>query len=206
VDGALEVMVATHPHADHIGGLIAVLDAFKVKEIWLNGDTSTSKTFQEFMSRVNIEGALIYEAQRGQSIEAGVLNLIILSPVKPLIDDTNNNSIVLRLSYGNVDFLFTGDVEKEAEASILESGLIVQADILKVGHHCSRTSSSAQFLDAVKPQVAIYMAGEGNRYGHPHQESITALTGVGAVIYGTDMRGTIIITTDGGEFTLETEK
>ena len=206
VDGAIEVMVATHPHADHIGGLIAVLDSFEVEEIWLNGDTSTSKTYQEFMSRINSEGVSIHEAMRGQSIEVDILYLLILHPIKPLVDDTNNNSIVLRLSYGSINFLFTGDAEKEAEASILESGLPVQADILKVGHHCSRTSSSAQFLEAVKPEVAVYMAGEGNRYGHPHQETINTLTSVGAKIYGTDIYGNIIVTTDGEAFSIKTEK
>ena len=206
VDGALEAMVATHPHADHIGGLIAVLDAFEVEGIWLNGDTSTSKTFKDFMSRVNAEGASVYETERGSSITLGVLSFLILHPVKPLVGDTNNNSIVLKLSYGNIDFLLTGDAEKEAEASILESGLTVQADILKVGHHGSRSSSSTQFLDAVEPEVAIYMAGEGNRYGHPHEETITALIKVGAEIYGTDIHGTIILTTDGKAYTLHLEK
>jgi len=206
VDGALEVMVATHPHADHIGGLIAVLDRFQVEEIWLNGDTSTSKTYNDFMSRVNAEGASIQEALRGQSIEAGVLSFLILHPVKPLVGDTNNNSVVLKLSYGNIDFLFTGDAEEEAEAGILQSGLTVQADILKVGHHGSRSSSSTQFLDAVEPELAIYMAGEGNRYGHPHEETIIALTEVGAEIYGTDIHGTIVLTTDGQTYTLQLEK
>ncbi len=206
VDGAIEVIVASHPHADHIGGLIAVLDSFEVEEIWLNGDTSTSKTYKEFMSRVNTEGTSINEALRGQSIEVDSLTFLILHPVKPLVGDTNNNSIVLRLSYGDIDFLFTGDAEKEAEASILESGLTVQANILKVGHHCSKTSSSPQFLNAVKPQLAIYMAGESNRYGHPHEETLTALTEAGAEIYGTDIHGTTIITTDGEAFTKQTEK
>ena len=206
VDGTLEVVVATHPHADHIGGLIAVLDIFQVEQIWLNGDTSTSKTYQEFMSRVNNEGASIHEAQRGQSIEVGGLTLSILHPVIPLFDDTNNNSIVMRFSYGNVDFLFTGDAEKEAEASILRAGLMVQAEILKVGHHCSKTSSSPQFLNTIKPQLAIYMAGKDNRYGHPHRETINALTQVGAQIYGTDINGTITVTTNGEVFSVKTER
>ena len=152
------------------------------------------------------EGASINEAMRGQSIEEDALSFIILHPTKPLTDDTNNNSIVLRLSYGSVDFLFTGDAEKEAEAGILQSGQTLQADILKVGHHGSRTSTSAEFLNTVKPQIAIYMAGDGNRYGHPHQETIDALTKAGAKIYGTDINGTIIITTDGGKFAIDTEK
>lgn len=206
VDGAIEVMVATHPHADHIGGLIAVLDAFEVEEIWLNGDTATTKTYQEFMGLVNSEGASIHEALRGQSIKVGSLTLPILHPVKPLVKDTNNNSIVLRLSYGEIDFLFTGDAEKEAGASIIEAGLTIQADILKVGHHGSKTSSSSQFLSLVKPVVAIYMAGEGNRYGHPHDEAITALLEVGAEIYGTDVNGTIIVITEGKSYTLQLER
>lgn len=206
VDGTIEAMVATHPHADHIGGLISVLDSFEVEKIWLNGDTSTSKTYQEFMSRVNTEGASINEALRGQTIEVESLTLFILHPVKPLVDDTNNNSIVLRLSHGSIDFLFTGDAEKEAEASILESGLTIQADILKVGHHCSKTSTSVQFLEVVNPEIAVYMAGEGNRYGHPHEETITALTEHAAKIYGTDVNGNIIITTDGEAFSIKTQK
>ena len=206
VEGALEVLVATHPHADHIGGLIAVLDKFDVEKIWLNGDTSTSKTYQEFMRRVNAEGASINEAIRGRSIEKDALSFIILHPIKPLTDDANNNSIVLRLSYGSIDFLFTGDAEKEAEASILQSGQPLQANILKVGHHGSKTSTSAEFLNTVKPQMAIYMAGKGNRYSHPYQETIDALTKAGAKIYGTDINGTIIITTDGKKFAIDTEK
>ena len=208
IDGALEVMVATHPHADHIGGLIAVLGSFEVQEIWLNGDTSTSKTYGEFMSRVNAEGAIIKEARRGQSIDAGNLTFLILHPVSPLVKDTNNNSIVLLLSYGSIDILFTGDAEKEAEGTMLTASdmPIPDVEILKVGHHGSRTSSSVQFLDIVKPEVAIYMAGEGNRYGHPHQETITALTNVRAKILGTDTSGTIVITSDGKQYLAVEEK
>jgi beta-lactamase superfamily II metal-dependent hydrolase len=196
VDGPLEVMVATHPHADHIGGLIGVLDAFKVDEIWLNVETSTSETYSQFMSAVDSEDAEVHVARRGDTIHAGNLTFNVLSPVN-LGDDTNNNSIVLSLSYGQVDFLFTGDAQKEAEASILAAGIVADVDILKVGHHGSRTASSMQFLQAAKPEVAIYMAGEGNIYGHPHQETINNLCEIGAQIYGTDIHGTITITTDG---------
>ena len=198
VDGSLEVIVATHPHADHIGGLIAVLNAFEVDEIWLNGDTSTSATYSQFMSAANSEGASVHMARRGDTIQTGNLTFNVLHPVN-LSGDTNNNSIVLSLSYGQVDFLFTGDAEEEAEASILVQSIvsIPDVEILKVGHHGSRTSSSIQFLQLVKPEYAIYMAGEGNSYGHPHQETITNLCEIDAQIYGTDIHGTIVITTDG---------
>jgi len=198
VDGPLEVMLATHPHTDHIGGLIAVLNDFEVDEIWLNGDTSTSQTYSQFMSAVNSEGAEVYEARRGDIIQAGNLTFGVLHPAD-LSDDINNNSIVLSLSYGQVDFLFTGDAEQEAEASILVQSVVPVPDveILKVGHHGSRTASSIQFLQVAKPECAIYMAGQGNSYGHPHEETITNLCEVGAEIYGTDIHGTIIVTTNG---------
>ncbi len=202
IDGALEVMVATHPHADHIGGLIAVLDRFEVKEIWLNGDISTSKTFSDFMNLVNAENAIVHEAERGKSIQVGVLTFTILHPIKPLNMDTNNNSIVLSLSYGDINFLFMGDAERQAESSMLS--LVSDIEILKVGHHGSRSSSSPEFLNLAKPDIAIYMAGEGNSYGHPHKETMDALYKVGAKIYGTDTSGTIRITTEGKTYSVQT--
>jgi beta-lactamase superfamily II metal-dependent hydrolase len=201
VDGPLEVMVATHPHADHIGGLIAVLGAFEVDEIWLNGDTSSSGTYSQFMSAVNSEGAEVRVARRGDTIQAGNLTFNVLNPIN-LNGTINNNSIVLSLSYGQVDFLFTGDAEQEAEASMLADGIVPDVEILKVGHHGSRTASSMQFLEVATPECAIYMAGQGNSYGHPHQETITNLCEIGAEIYGTDIHGTIIITTDGETYNL----
>jgi beta-lactamase superfamily II metal-dependent hydrolase len=198
VDGPLEVMVATHPHADHIGGLIAVLDTFEVVEIWLNGDTRDSQTYSQFMSAVDSEGAKVFLARRGYTRQVGNLTFNALHPVN-LSGETNNNSIVLSLSYGQVDFFFTGDAEEEAEAAMFLAADIPVPDveILKVGHHGSRTSSSIQFLQLAKPEYAIYMAGQGNNNGYPHQETIINLCEVGAEIYGTDIHGTITITTDG---------
>lgn len=204
VDGQLEVMVATHPHADHIGGLIAVLDAFDIKEVWHNGDTSTSQTHAQFIAAVQAEGAEINIARRGDEITAGGLTFIVLNPAT-LAGTTNNNSIVLSLGYGEIDFLFTGDAEQETEANILGAGVNLDAEILKVGHHGSRTASSQPFLAAVQPEAAVYMAGEGNSYGHPHDEAITALSEIGAEIYGTDIHGTIIITTRGKAYIVQCE-
>jgi len=207
VDGSLEVMVATHPHADHIGGLIDVLAEFEVQEIWDNGDTSTSKTYSDFMSAVKAENAQVFQAVRGNTIEVDGLVLKVLHPVN-LNDTTNNNSIMLYLAYGQIDFFFTGDAEKEAEASMLiKSDMPVpDVEILKVGHHGSNTASSSDFLTVTSPEVAIYMAGEGNRYGHPHAETISALCNMGAEIYGTDVHGNIVITTDGETYELQLEK
>lgn len=207
VDGALEVMIATHPHADHIGGLIDVLAVFEVKQIWHNGDTATSKTYSDFISAVNAENAQIFQATRGNTIEADGLILKVLHPVD-LNDTTNNNSIVLYLTYGEIDFLFTGDAEKEAEEAMLARSdmPVPDVEVLKVGHHGSRTASSQNFLAVTTPEVAVYMAGTGNSYGHPHQETLDSLAKIGAKIYGTDVNGTIVINTDGETFTTKTQK
>jgi len=204
IDGALEAMVATHPHADHIGGLLEVLQKYDVKDIWLNGDTYSTKTYTDFMNLVNAENATIHEAERGQAMQVGTLNFNILNPIKPLGKDTNNNSIVLSLSYGDMDFLFEGDAQREAESSMIN--LVSDIEILKVGHHGSRTSSSPEFLNRIKPDVAIYSCRVGNSYGHPHEETIDALNKVGAKVYGTDTSGTIRITTEGKTYSVQTTK
>jgi beta-lactamase superfamily II metal-dependent hydrolase len=206
VDGPLEVVVATHPHADHIGGLIAVLEAFGVDQIWHNGDTATSQTYSQFMEGTNSEGADVYIGRRGMQIEAGDLTLDVLGPPDDLWDDTNNNSIVLRMEYGDVAFVFSGDAEIEAEEDIVASGLNCQAEILKVGHHGSSTASCADYLDAIDPEFAIYMAGVDNTYGHPHEETVLAFQELNVPFYGTDVYGTILITCDGVIYEILTEK
>lgn len=207
VDGAIEVMVATHPHADHIGGLIEVLAAFEVNEIWHNGGESDSKTYAEFMGAVESEGTTVNVAKLHDIIQAGELSLYIHNPAD-LEGSTNNDSIVLHLAYGKIDFLFTGDAEKEAEGNMmaLSSIPVPRIEILKVGHHGSKTASSKDFLAVTSPEVAIYMAKEGNSYGHPHQETIDALNEIGTIIYGTDVNGTITLVTDGETFSTQTER
>ena len=239
VDGSLEAMVATHPHPDHIGGLIDVLKTFEVNEIWVNGDdlklspevirsSPMPETFSKyvklceiFTSLANKEGASVHVARRGQTMDIDILSFSVLHPdsllpyspsqkIGPIFLTMNNNSIVLRLRYGNVTFLFTGDASRKAEASILEAGLRLQADILKVGHHGSVWASSPQFLKSVMPKVAVYMASgrPPKKYGipKPHPETIVALEEVGAKVYGADTHGTIMITTDGKTYTIDTEK
>lgn len=206
VDGAIEVMVATHPHADHIGGLIAVLEQYEVEIIWHNGDEYDSKTYQDFMEAVESENAEVHIARLHDVIQAGELSFKVHNPAD-LSGTTNNNSIVLHLVYGQVDFLFMGDAEQEAEAAMmmLSSLRVPEVEILKVGHHGSRTASSEDFLSITSPEVAIYMAGEGNTYGHPHAETIAALNDIGTMICGTDILGTIVVTTRGVTYTIQTE-
>ena len=208
VDGPLEVMVATHPHADHIGGLPAVLNAFQVEQIWYNGEKSDSMTYANFMAAVQAEGADVHVGKRGDRITTGNLTLLLLNPRALSGNTVNNNSIVLSLTYGTVDFLFEGDAEKEAEGAMLVAAdmPVPDVEILKVGHHGSRTASSKDFLAATTPEVAVYSAKIGNSYGHPHPETLTALAQVGAKVYGTDVNGTVSIGTDGETYTVVTAK
>ncbi len=205
VDGNLEVIVATHPHADHIGGLIAVLQAFTVEQVWLTGDTSTSQTYGDFMNSVQAESAQVKAVDRGDVLVVGELSFTVLDPAT-LSGSTNNQSIVLSLTYGDIVFLFTGDAEQQAESSMLSAGILSDIDILKVGHHGSHSSSSLPFLNTVKPEIAVYMAGTSNSYGHPHDETIDVLCSIGADIYGTDVHGDIVITTDGVDYDIQLEK
>ena len=207
VDGDLEVMVATHPHADHIGGLLDVFDDFDIDQICYNGEESTSATYSNFIDLVQAENAQVHIGRRSDHITAGALTFDVLNPFN-LSGTTNNNSIVLSLSYGKVDFLFMGDAEQEAEAAMLLASdmPVPDVEILKVGHHGSRTASSIDFLQVTSPEVAIYMAGVGNSYGHPHAETISALQNIGAQIYGTDVNGTIVVSTDGNTYSVTTEK
>jgi len=207
VDGPLEVMVATHPHADHIGGLPAVLGSFQVQQVWYNGEKSDTKTYADFTTAVQAEGTEIHIGKRGDKITTGLLSFSVLNPFN-LAGTTNNNSIVLNLLYGVVDFLFTGDAEKESEAAMLLAAdmPVPHADVLKVGHHGSRTASSKDFLALVSPKVAVYSAGTGNTYGHPHQETLAALAQAGTMVYGTDINGTVTISTNGETYAVTSKK
>jgi len=194
----IHLMVATHPHEDHIGGLVHVLDsATNVDEILINNETYASTTYTNFKNLA--KSHIITVAQRGQTfILAETVNLTVVNPVQPLeFASVNDNSIVVKLQVGNTSFLFTGDAEAEAEESMLDAGLDLQSDVLKVGHHGSRYATTQPFLDDVAPSYAIVSAGEGNPYGHPHEEAIQRLLVKGVTIYGTFHSGTIIASTDG---------
>jgi competence protein ComEC len=203
IDGDLEGIVATHPDADHIGGLYDVLVSFNVKEIWLNGDTATSATYNSFMEKVNGEGAKINLAKRGDKIMIGPLILDVLNPVLPLISEKNDNSIILKFSFGQTDFLFTGDISSNVEITLLSSGLLTDTDILKVSHHGSKYGSSTEFLATIKSEISIYSASKNNSYGHPDPEVITRLIEAGSTIYGTDNYGTIVVSSDGNSYSVK---
>lgn len=193
----IDVIVATHPHSDHIGGLVEVLQRSNVGEVWINGQPHTTKVFEDFLIAIDKSGAKYHEAKRGEVIELGAVRFQVLHPGPALVQDMNGNSIVLRLAYGDISFLFMGDANFASEADMLAARQEVKATVLKVGHHGSATSSSTSFLKAVAPQVAVYSAGRGNSYGHPTPQAIARLRQTGTQIYGTDVNGTIKVTTNG---------
>ena len=187
VNGPLECIVATHMDADHIGGLDEVLALFDVLDVWTNGTTNS-----DFEHAVATEGASVNVARRGGQILLGELVLNILHPVNPYND--NNGSIVLELEYGGTRILFTGDIKGEAEAELVHAGMIDDIDILKVAHHGSNGSSRMWFLEVALPEVAIYSAS-GAQYDHPSPKALRRLhcPPIGAVIYGTNKHGTIVV-------------
>jgi competence protein ComEC len=194
----IHLMVATHVHEDHIGGLVSVLEStITVDEVLSNNEAYTSVTYTNFMNLAQHSTTTV--AERGQVFTlTETANLTVFNPVQPLeFTDHNDNSVVVKLQVGNTSFLFTGDAEADAEQSMLDAGLDLQCDVLKVGHHGSSSSTTQSFLDSVAPSYAVISAGEGNSYGHPHNETMQKMLSKGVTIYGTYISGTIIATTDG---------
>ncbi len=202
----LRYVIATHPHSDHIGGLPEVLSRIPVDEVVTNGQSHNTPAYERFLDAVADSGAVYTEARRGDLLELGGMELEVLYPVSVETEDLNNNSLVIRLVHCTVSFLFMADAEMDAEASLLALGQELHATVLKIGHHGSRTSSSAAFVQRVAPKVAIYSAAEGNSYGHPHAETLAVLAELGATIYGTDVNGTVIISSSPHEYSVSTEK
>lgn len=190
---ALDLVISTHPHADHIGELVDVLNAFSVARVIDSARPHTSQTYMNYLSLIQQKG-IQFEGPNGQHIELGVgTSLEILGPVK-VYDDLNNNSVVAKLTCGSVSFLLTGDMEETAELDLV-AAKDLKATVLKVGHHGSSTSTSDAFLAEVSPSAAVISVGEGNSYGHPADETLAKLSTVD--LYRTDEQGTIVFTTDG---------
>ena len=189
----IHLMVATHMDADHIGGLITVLSStIQVDEVLINNQTHNSNTYDDFMLLANTH--TVKSAQRGDMyILTENVNLTVFNPVQPLeFNGQNENSVVMRLQIGESSFLLMGDAEADTEESLLQSGLEVSSDVLKIGHHGSNSSTTDAFLSAVSPSIAIISAGEDNQYGHPHQETMDKLLDNGITVYGTYNSGTIV--------------
>ena len=194
----IDVLVATHPHEDHIGSMASILDTYPVGKIYMPKVSAGTKTFEDLLLAIRKKSLKITTAAAGVRIEADpALQIKMLSPNSLKYDDLNNYSPVIKIIYGNTSFLLTGDAETVSEKEILSRKYDLKADVLKVGHHGSSSSTSAAFLKAVSPKSAVISVGKGNDYGHPAQSTLTRLTSAGVKIYRTDRDGTIVASSDG---------
>lgn len=200
----LDYIIGTHPHSDHIGGMDTVLKAFPVDKVILPSVSHTTKTFEDVLDAIEEKNLKITKPLVGTSYSLGSASFTILSPTSEPYQDMNNYSIVIKLTYGKNSFLFTGDAEKLVEKELLKSGLDLSADVLKLGHHGSASSSSQDFLDAVNPSHAVICVGKNNDYGHPHVETMQLMQDLNVKLYRTDLQGTVVFTSDGKTIAVNT--
>ncbi|MCK4257961.1 MAG: MBL fold metallo-hydrolase [Halanaerobiales bacterium] len=193
----IDLMVSTHPHADHIGGFLSVLKNFPVERILDSGVPHTSKLYEDYLNLIFQKSIPFEIPEPGNEYNFSGLSLKVLGPTKTH-DELNNNSIILKLKFNDITAIFTGDAEKEAEIDILS--MDIEAQILKVGHHGSETATSERFLNEVNPKDAIISVGKGNRYGHPEEITLHKFIERGVNIYRTDEQGTIVITITGSKY------
>lgn len=199
--GKLDMIVATHPHADHIGGLIPVLNAFQVDKFVDSGKAHTSQTYLEMLTIIDNKNIPFEVATKGKvyTFDNGFKMTTIHADSSAA--NLNNASVSFKAEYNKVSFLLTGDAEKEAEAAMVNSGFNLSSTIYKAGHHGSNTSSTQAFINKVKPEATILSYGKGNSYGHPHDEVVNRLKAVGSKLYSTE-NGDITVTTNGTTYSI----
>ncbi len=198
-----DYVIATHPHEDHIGGMDKVIDSFEIGCVYMPDASSNTDTFNDMLNSIENKNIRVVKAKAGVSvIDEENINMVFVAPNSDKYEETNNYSAVLRLTYGKRSFLFTGDAESASEKEMLKNGMDISADVLKVGHHGSSTSSTKDFIKAVNPEYAIIEVGEGNSYGHPHDEILDVLEGI--EIYRTDIHSDITVKCDGVDIKITT--
>ena len=211
-DRTIDLIILTHPESDHLTGLIEVLKRYKVENILWTGIIKDTNEYQEWEKLVENEDAEIKIAQAGQRINLSTYEtdkyIEVLYPFESLagqeFKDSNNTSIVAKLVFGKNSFLFTGDTYKSVEKELIEKGININSDVLKVAHHGSKTSTSQDFVREVFPQIAVISAGRNNSYGHPHQETLDTLAKYDITIFRTDLQGDIEIISDGKNYGVST--
>ncbi len=203
----IDMVIGTHPHADHIGGLIGVFQNFSVTEVIDPGVVHTTITFTDYLTAIEQKGIDFTVGRRGMTRDLGDnVTMTLLHPANPSNSHLNNASVVAHITLDEVSVLLTGDLESEGEGEILGYFSDISSTILKVGHHGSRTSSTVEFLRAVQPEISIIMCGRANQYGHPHQQTLSRLDAIGTKVFRTDIHGTIVIKSDGKGYTVYPER
>lgn len=204
----LDLVIATHPHTDHIGGMPKVIEEFQINKLLMpelkEEVIPTSRTYEKFLLAIKNKNIAPERPIPGTSFNVGELIFEVLAPNKQY-DDVNNNSIVVKMTFKNTSFLFTGDAEKESENDMMNNNFNLEADVLKVGHHGSKTSTSSAFLRKVNPKYAVICVGE-DRYNLPKKITIDKLTKRNIKVFRTDCNGTVVFSTDGNKISVFTEK
>ncbi|WP_034827072.1 ComEC/Rec2 family competence protein [Clostridium carboxidivorans] len=194
----IDYVIATHPDEDHIGGMSSVIKKYDIGEFYAPKKLTNTRTFENMVTALKSKNLKINAGKAGMDLDLGKnVTCQMLAPNNDKYKDTNNYSIVLKITYGESKFLFTGDAEKISETEMLSKNFDLSADVLKVGHHGSTSSSSKEFLDKVNPKIAVISCGKNNKYGHPHSQTLTQLKNRKAQIYRTDVDGSIVLLSDG---------
>ncbi len=194
----IDYVIGTHPHEDHIGGLDVVIESFEIGRVYLPRVVHTTKTYEDVLLAIKNKNLKVIEAKGGVTLDIPEVNAIFVAPNSSEYKDINNYSAVLKLTYQDTSFIFTGDAEELSENEmLLQSYTNLDTDVLKVAHHGSSTSTSEAFLEAVSPKYAVISLGENNTYGHPHFETIDKLNRHQIKYFRTDLQGDIIATSDG---------
>ncbi len=201
----IDYCIATHPHSDHMGGMSYIIERYNIGEFYMPNAVGTTKVYDAMLDALEDKDAAVLEASAGTvMIDEDSVKAEFLAPVSEEYDDLNNYSAVLKLTYGDTSFIFSGDAEEKSEKEMIKkySGSL-KSDVLKVGHHGSSTSSCDEYLDAVDPEYAVISCGKDNSYGHPHDETLEALSRRGIKTYRTDEDGTVVMNTDGVKITVK---
>ena len=205
----IDYVIATHPHSDHIGGMRRVINSLDVGAIYMPRAETDTYTYEKLLKAIKDKGLKIRTAKAGVNIVNSTdpeFTVDIIAPVKQNYEDLNNASAVIKICYGDVSFLYTGDAEEISEKDILASGADVSAEIVKVGHHGSYKASCKEFVEAVGADYGIISCGKNNDYGHPHKKAVDRWEKTGTTLLRTDQCGTITVSTDGMSYYIETEK
>ena len=204
----IDLLIATHPHSDHIGGMQDVLKNFEVQRVIDSGMPYTTTTYQKFLETIDRKNIPYSTVQRGDSFSPapGLTMLVLSAPDGSKDQDPNDRSIVLRASIGRVNILFEGDAGITTEESMINSGLPLESQVLKVAHHGSPHGTGSAFLERVRPEAVIISVGAGNPYNHPADDTLRRLEDSGALIFQTDTDGSTVVRTDGMKFSVETAK
>ncbi len=201
----LDYVIGTHPDADHIGGLDVILTKFDCERVIMPEIERENTTYREVTEAMKYRRYEKTLPATGETYSFGTATFTVVSAEGDYGEEYNNYSVGIRLSYGDTAFLFVGDAEKAAEDAMLEAGISLKADVLKVGHHGSSDSTSEAFLAAVNPEAAVISCGMGNDYGHPHRRTLDRLREEKIAVYRTDEQGSIVAISDGESISFGTE-